>query len=112
DPATIRLNIEPSARRSVKVDPEITGSLSDDLAVAEIHINPPYVEIEGPKSQVAKIDSVRTESIDLDGHTTDFSATVSVDNANPSVRISNPAPIRVSLKITKKALLHETTPKT
>lgn len=112
DPATIRLNIEPSTRRSVKVAPEISGSLPDDYKVADIDINPPYVEIEGPKSQVAKIDSVTTESIDLDGHTSDFSATVSVDHANHSVRISNPAPIRVSFKIIKKVLSHETTPKT
>ena len=112
DPATIRLNIEPSARKSVRVDPEILGKVPDDYAVAEMDIYPSSVQIEGPKSQVEKIDSVRTESVDLDGRTSDFSVSVSVDHANHAVRIANPVLIRVSFKIVKKALLEETTPKT
>jgi len=107
DPATIRLNIEPSARRSVKVDPEILGKVPDDYQVTEIDINPPSVQIEGPKSQVGSIESVRTESIDLNGRTSDFSCNVSVDHANHAVRIASPALIRVSFKIAHKTPLEE-----
>jgi YbbR domain-containing protein len=103
DPASIRLTIEPSVRRSVPVKPEITGVLENRYQIREINIQPPMVEIEGPKSVVNATDSVRTESIDLDGKVSSFTARVGVDHENHSVRVVTPGPVKVEVRIDEKA---------
>ena len=102
DPASIRLSIEPSVRRSVPVKPEITGLLDNNCQLTEIIIDPPVVEIEGPKSQVNAIDSVLTESIDLEGKISDFTTHVAVDHSNHSIRVVTPGLIKVVVRISEK----------
>jgi len=102
DPATIRLTIEPSVRRSVPVKPELTGRVAQGYEVYQIDIQPPLVEIEGPKSQVNAIDAVRTESIDLDGKVSDFTTHVGADHANHSIRVITHGLIKLDVKIAEK----------
>jgi YbbR domain-containing protein len=89
-------------RRSVPVKPELTGRVASGYEVYQIDIEPPMVEIEGPKSQVNAIDAVRTESIDLDGKVSDFTTRVGADHANHSIRVITPGFIKLEIKIAEK----------
>ena len=72
------------------------------IEVYQIDIDPPVVEIEGPKSQVNAIDSVRTESIDLEGKNSDFTTHVGADHANHSIRVVTPGLIKLEIKIAER----------
>lgn len=99
DPGTIRLRIEPTTRKRVKVAPDVVGTVKDGYEIYRVSIDPPIVEIQGPESQVAKVESVSTESIQLFERTSSFVATVDVDHPNHSIRVVTPGLISLSFEI-------------
>jgi hypothetical protein len=99
EPSTIRLQIEQTARRRVPVKPELMGTLPEGMEIYAVTLNPQEVEIEGPQSAVTKVESVETESIRLDGRTTNFRASIDVDSPAPSVRITTPGPVSLAVEL-------------
>jgi hypothetical protein len=99
DPGTIRLRIEPTTRKRVKVDPDVVGQVKDGFEIYRVTINPPIVEIQGPESQVAQVESVSTESIQLFERTSSFVASVDVDHPNHSIRVVTPGLISLAFEI-------------
>ena len=99
DPGTIRLRIEPTTRKRVKVDPEVVGQVKDGYEIYRVTIDPPIVEIQGPESQVAQVESVSTESIQLFERTGSFVASVDVDHPNHSIRVVTPGLISMAFEI-------------
>ena len=56
--------------------------------------------VEGPESVLASISSFKTTSVDLDGHSDNFSVQVGVENSNKFVHVLNPE-VNLSLSIAK-----------
>lgn len=67
DPQTITLTIEKHLQKSVKVKPSITGLPAEGYAIIDIKVIPELIVVEGPRSIIANIYSVRTEPIDITG---------------------------------------------
>ncbi len=102
DPGTIRLRIEPTTRKRVKVDPDVIGDVGQGYELYHVTIEPPTVEIQGPESQVAEVESVSTESVQLVDRTAPFRASVDVDHPNHSIRVVTSGPIALSFEIGEK----------
>lgn len=64
-PSQIRMDLEPSALRSVPVEVHIAGGLPPDLAVVEALAEPSALAITGPASHVARVAAVVTDPIEL-----------------------------------------------
>lgn len=99
DPGTIRLRIEPTTRRQVRVEPDIVGDVRQGYELYHVGIDPQVVEIQGPESQVAEVKSVSTESVQLFDRTAPFRVSVDVDHPNHSIRVVTPGPISLSFEI-------------
>ena len=99
DPATIRLRIEPTTRRRVKVAPELIGKVAEGFEVYQVVVDPPMVDIQGPQSQVGQVEAVTTESVQLAGRTANFRANVDVDHPNHAIRVVTPGAISLSVEI-------------
>jgi YbbR domain-containing protein len=99
DPATIRLRIEPTARRRVRVAPELIGKVPDGFEVYQVAADPPMVDIQGPQSQVSQVESVTTESVQLAGRTANFRTNVDVDHPNHAIRVVTSGAISLSVEI-------------
>ncbi|MCW5968448.1 MAG: hypothetical protein KIT57_08030 [Blastocatellales bacterium] len=99
DPGTIRLRIEQTTRRRVRVDPELMGEIPDGYEIYRVSIDPPEVEIEGPQSHISQVNAVTTESVQLTGRTSSFDTAVDVDHPEHSVRVRTPGPLRLSIEI-------------
>lgn len=64
NPPSIKVVTEKKVRKKVPVRVPLKGVLERDLAGYEVVAEPARVEVEGPSSQVARIESVSTEEID------------------------------------------------
>lgn len=64
NPPSIKVVTEKKVRKKVPVRVPLKGALERDLAGYEVVAEPARVEVEGPSSQVARIESVSTEEID------------------------------------------------
>jgi len=65
-PATVRVSFEPAMTRSVPVAMRTRGELPSDLALSSpLEVNPAVVQLRGPESRLAGLDSVALEPLDL-----------------------------------------------
>src|SRR5262249_3396399 len=98
DPASIKIKLEPTMAKRVKVEAQFTGQVAQGMEVYQVRLDPAAVEIEGPQSLVSKIDRVLTETVDLDGRNASFQTFVEVE-AQDSLRVKAPGPIGLSVDI-------------
>lgn len=85
-PQTISLVFEERMRKTVAVKPVIVGLPTQGFDIEGITLTPDKVEIEGPKSHVKRIYSVKTEPLDVTGTVESLHVTAFLDMPQPNVR--------------------------
>lgn len=66
-PSYVDVKLERVASKNVAVKPRLNGKPATGYRVAAVNIKPPQVMIEGSESEVAEIDGVVTEVLDISG---------------------------------------------
>ncbi|MGH9835424.1 MAG: CdaR family protein, partial [Blastocatellia bacterium] len=99
EPASIRIKLEPTARKRVKVEAQFMGQVEDGYEFYRARLAPDEVEIEGPQSQVNKLGRVMTEAVTLAGRKASFQTSVEVETPHDSLRVKNPSRINLSVEI-------------
>jgi YbbR domain-containing protein len=102
NPARVRLTIEPTVERTVRVLPILTGTPKDGFEAEHTTITPGTIGIEGPESHVRGIDAIETTPVSLKDRNATFTETVDLDIQDPFVRIPKATPVRVEIKIQRK----------
>ncbi|UCF37066.1 MAG: YbbR-like domain-containing protein [Acidobacteriota bacterium] len=85
----IRLLLERTRRKIVRIQPEIVGKAAEGFEVREVRLSPSEVVISGPESRLEDISTAATESIDISGRVESFTRTVYLDLVDPRLRIEN-----------------------
>jgi YbbR domain-containing protein len=99
NPAQLRMTIEPTASKTVRVQPMLTGLPSTGFEVEKTTITPGMIEVEGPESHVRVINSISTTPLSLKGKAAGFTETVDLDIQDPVVRIAKATSVKVEIKI-------------
>ncbi|MEO6724040.1 MAG: CdaR family protein [Blastocatellia bacterium] len=105
EPASIRLMLEPKMKKRVAIKAQFMGQLPADLEMYHATVEPSEVELEGPQSQLNKVNLVLTETVNLSGRDKDFQATVDVETPHRSLRVLTPSPIKLSIEIGERRSL-------
>lgn len=87
EPAEIMIGLERSLSKLVPVTPSFRGYLETGYELASFQIEPAQVYIVGPRTKVAEITDVTTESIELTGRKENFSVTVRLQSKDSLVSI-------------------------
>lgn len=103
-PPSIRLKLEKTMKRFVTVMPQFEGDVPEKLEVYRKIVEPPIIEIEGPKSQVERLNEVMTETVNLAGHTSSFKTSLDVENPQNSIRVNTPGPIMLTIEIGERRI--------
>jgi YbbR domain-containing protein len=98
-PATIPLELEKSARRTVRIHPAVEGEPAPGFVSGEVTADPATVEVIGPESRIKELTSATTEPISLAGHRDRVTDTVTVGVADSAVRLAEPLSVRVTIEI-------------
>jgi YbbR domain-containing protein len=99
DPETVSLMIEEQMSKKVTVKPDIVGTPEKGYAIVEIISSPDSFIIEGPKSLIRKIRTVKTEPIDINGLNSDLIYKANLNLTNSSIRKSiNKVDVNISVK--------------
>ncbi|MCI0662102.1 MAG: hypothetical protein L0220_13610, partial [Acidobacteria bacterium] len=106
DPPSIKIRLEPTVRRVVKVIPQFEGEVEEGLEIYRRTVDPSSIEIEGPKSLVEKLNDVLTETVNLTGRKSDFRLQVGVETSHNSLRVKTPGPINLAVEIGERRILH------
>jgi hypothetical protein len=105
EPPSIRIKLEPSVAKRVRVEAKLTESVAEGREFYGVELYPGEVEVEGPKSIVDRMESVLTEAVSLDGRDADFQTSVEVDVPQDSLQVKTPGRIELSVKIGEERLL-------
>lgn len=98
-PSNFYMTFEPAARKRVPVLPQVEGEPADGYELGTVTAEPSTVEVEGAASAVKALTVAITEPVSAAGATGPVSELVTVGIADPSVRITNPEPVRVIVNV-------------
>lgn len=65
NPPSIRVVMEKKIRKMVRVNPRLTGTLPEGMRLRSFKAVPAEIMLEGPESILSRIDSIRTEELQL-----------------------------------------------
>lgn len=101
EPPNIKIKLEPNVTKLVRVEANFVGRVVEgrEMYSDRVEIYPKEIEIEGPRSIVDTIESVKTEPVSLNERAADFHASVGVDIPEDSLRVITPGGIDLSVKI-------------
>jgi YbbR-like protein len=108
-PPSIKLKLEKTEKRQVTVVPQFEGEVAPGMEVYSKTVDPPRIEIEGPKSQVDKLTEVLTETVNLSGRRSGFRLSLDFEPPHNSVRVTWPGPIIVSIDIGERRVMRRFT---
>jgi YbbR domain-containing protein len=77
-PAQLRLAVAPATRQKVRVAAAIQGSPAPGYVVRRVSVEPPAVEIKGPRATVKGGDVVATAPVDVSGRRASVTRTVAL----------------------------------
>jgi YbbR domain-containing protein len=102
NPARIRLTVETTREKSVRVLPILNGFTRNGFEVERTTITPETVTIEGPESHVQEVETVSTTPISLKDRTATFTETVDLDITDPVVRVPKSTSVKVEVRIRRR----------
>lgn len=100
EPPSVKVSLDETAARVIPIRPFITGSPEKPFVLAGIKTSPSTVRIEGPKSEVDRINLLRTDPIDITGFDEDLTQTAKLNLNGKAVR-PDVSEVSVTLTIRK-----------
>jgi YbbR domain-containing protein len=105
-PASLTLAFEKTATRLVKVDPPLQGHPAAGFEVGDVTCDPSEVEVIGPATAIARLQSAFTEPIDIDNASRDVQRIVKVGLSDPRLRLRSAQTTVVTVRIRSSGATH------
>jgi hypothetical protein len=101
DPDFVEFDLEHTLSKPVDVQPSVFGEPAEGyMVVGGISVTPASVNVEGPASSIAELESLSTLPVRIDGRTESLRASVNLDVPNTRVvRLRSLAPVEVLVEI-------------
>jgi len=96
NPTSIKVIAEEAISKNVKVIPVIIGEPFRGYYVKSVEVIPQYIKINGIRSEVLKIGTVKTEPYDITGMSESFTQDLKIDLTGRNIK---PEPREVTLKV-------------
>ena len=88
NPLELTVTLEKKVTRSVSVTAYIAGLPAKGYQLGQYFLTPDKVQIVGPESRVKGIDSIKTDPVDLNGKSQDFTERVGLALPDPEVKVA------------------------
>lgn len=102
-PSNIKVSIEETIRKTVKVRPVIIGTPETGYYVKSIDTMPQTVVIEGIRSEVGKVNKIKTEPLDITGINETLTQNLKLDLKGMNIRTkTNDVEVKVVIRAERK----------
>lgn len=98
EPTNIRILMDESVKKTVPIKAFVVGEPQRGYRIIEIKTDPSHIKIEGAKTEINKINFLRTEPIDVSGLDEDLTQNVRLNMTGRNVR-SDVSEVTVTVKI-------------
>lgn len=86
NPSSVKVTIEDTITKTVKVMPVIIGEPEKGYYVKSVEVAPEIVVIEGVSSEVRRFNTIKTESLDITGSNETFTQELKLDLTGKNIR--------------------------
>jgi YbbR domain-containing protein len=100
EPNTVRVDLEREVSLRVPVVPKLMGKPAAGSALGEPEVFPNQVLVTGPEPMLARLDSLSTRPINLEGRALTFDERVEVVSPSPLIQIAPAGMVTVRVPIT------------
>jgi YbbR domain-containing protein len=98
-PPEIRLSLDAVADKVLPIVPEVTGTPAEGSQIEEIVAEPRSGRVQGPARTLARLTSLRTEPVSVDGREASFSAPTTVASQPAGVRVREGQLVTVRVRL-------------
>ncbi|HEX5781149.1 MAG TPA: CdaR family protein [Solirubrobacteraceae bacterium] len=102
-PSSIRVELDREVTQRVPVEAVLVGEPADGATVEEPEVLPNQVLVTGPESLLARLPSLKTTPIRLDGRAATFEVPATVETPDPLIQIVPPSRVSVRVPMTPPA---------
>lgn len=95
----VRLDLERTRRKTVKIEPVIVGQPADGFQLGELRVNPSEVLVSGPESSLELVTQAETQPIDAGGKTESFRQNVYLDLEDSRLRFESADSVDVFITV-------------
>jgi YbbR domain-containing protein len=99
-PTSVKVLLEESVTKTVKVRPIIVGTPKSGFYVKSIIVYPENVVIEGARSKLSTIDTIKTAPLDITGYRESFTQDLELDITGMNIK-TNPKDVKVKIVIAR-----------
>jgi YbbR domain-containing protein len=99
EPNAIRVELERELSQHVPVIPHLVGAPAGGAVAEEPEVFPNQILVTGPESLLAKVQSLSTRPVNLEGHDATFEETVAVVPPDPLIQVVQPSKVSVRVPI-------------
>lgn len=96
-PEKIKVHLEKKIVRTVKVAPQIVGTISNGYVLESARAEPEYISVYGPRSIVQSLNEIQTEGVSVDGRTEDFTQEAKLLSSNRLIRFYDTATTNIKV---------------
>lgn len=86
EPGSVKVTMDESISKIVPVKAHVVGTPEKGYRIKSIDIKPSVIEIEGAKTEIARISLLRTESIDVTGMDSDIIQNVRINTNGRNIK--------------------------
>lgn len=86
EPVSVKVTLDESTSKTVPVKAYVVGTPEKGYRIKSIDVKPSVMEIEGAKTEIARISLLRTEAIDVTGMDSDMTQNVRINTNGRNIR--------------------------
>jgi len=101
EPNSVKVFLDESVTKSFRVTPNLTGEPARGYEIKKVTVEPAAVNVEGAKTEMARMSTLRTELLDVSGVDTTIQQRIRLEANGRNVRIKTPE-VSIIVTIGKK----------
>jgi YbbR domain-containing protein len=101
-PAILTLTLEDTEHKTMPIDVRTAGELAEGYEIAEVSCDPAAVVVAGPRSRLAMLTRVYTETVNIAGAHENVVKKVSVGTDEPLARIDGDPHAMITIRVREK----------
>ena len=101
-PSQVPLRLERIGRRHVPLRVQVVGEPAPGMAVGEVTVEPPTALVSGPRLQLAALQAVTSDPVNVDGADGPVEALVALRSPNPLMTVVEPLTVKVTVAIERR----------
>lgn len=99
DPKTFTLQLDVYEERRLPVEVDFVGEPGAGSIVTGVSVTPEAVLVSGPSTLLSSVESLLTQTVDLDRHAITFEKDVTLVSPDPAIRVIRPQVVTVQVKM-------------